>query len=121
MLLYKFFIVLTKLELKICILFTISLGITTLLRITTLKTSFLNNFEISFCLNADIESSAYLLANLLGLFDTILTCSRWISNCLWLYLAVENDASSIDRSTYIIIARIESIYTTNIYISSNIL
>ena len=61
---------------------------------------------------------AYFLVNVSSLSDTILTCSNYISNCLWLYLANNEGNENTNRSIYIATANIGSIYARNTYIGN---
>lgn len=47
------------------------------------------------------------------LFNTILTCSAYISDCPLPCLASSENVKSIDRNNYIVVASIGSIYTEN--------
>ena len=73
------FISSTKRELKTCVLFGTSSGVTTLSGMTTLKTSF--SSSPCFCPDADSWESACLLVNVSSLSDTILTCSGCFPGC----------------------------------------
>lgn len=69
-------------------------------------------------MNVDNCAFAYLLINILDLSNIILTCLEYILDCLWLYLANNEDAKIITKNTYILATSILSIYTRNIYIGS---
>lgn len=52
------------------------------------------------------------------MFDIILTYSGYISDYLWSCLTGDEDAKSINRSFYIVITGIKSIYTRDICINN---
>lgn len=98
-----------KWELKTCVLLETS-GVITLLRVITLKTSFLSCPWIFFCLDVDSWVSAYLLA--------ILTYSRCILGYMWLDLADDESAKDTDRSTSIVLTGIRNTYVRDTYIGN---
>lgn len=90
----------------------------TSLGMTTLKTSFSNCPWIYFCLDADNWAFEYFLVNVSSLSITILACYRCILDCLWLCLAGDKGAKSIDKRSYIIATSIRSTYARDISIVS---
>lgn len=97
---HGFFILLTKLKLKTCVLLKTSSGI------TALKTSFISNLSISFCPDTESQASAFWLINESSLSYTILTYSGCILGCPWLCSAGYKGAKSIDRGACIVTAGI---------------
>lgn len=90
-------------------------GIITLLGVIILKISFSSSSWMFSCLNADSWAFACLLVNMSSLSDIILTYSRCILGCLWLFLVSGKSARSTDRSACIMATNIKSICIRNKY------
>lgn len=89
-----------------------------LLRYDNFKNIFYKYPSISFYLDMESRAFAYLLINESSLSSTILTYSRYIWGCLWLYSAGYESAKSINEDTCIVAAGIGTTYAKDTYIGS---
>lgn len=86
--------------------------------IKTLKISFLSNPKNFSSLDTNSWVFAYLLINISSLLNIPLTWFKYISCCLWLYLANNKGIKGTDRVTYIMVISIKNIYTGNTIIGN---